>query len=349
MRLMTYVACLVCCGFACLSVGVAAAQETLATRIDQLVLAKAGGQTPALITTDAEFVRRIWLDLAGRIPSAAETRMFLEDTAADKREKLIDTLLAGPDYPRRMREQFHVVLMERLGEHPLWINYLQASFAANKPWDVMVREMLAPDVEQEAVQGAGFFVAKRLENYGQQAVDLPGLTRDVGRLLLGVDLQCAQCHDHLFIDDYKQADFQGLHTYFLQAYLRQDKPFPAVGEKPLLQKTEFMSVFKKEPKSTGPRVPGLQELSIPEIKPGEEFAIAPDREKKTPGVLKFSPLQQLAAQLPADSNPAFSRNIVNRVWALLLGRGIVHPLDLHHSENPPSHPELLDLLALEFT
>src|SRR5262249_47781757 len=141
---------------------------------------------------DAEFLRRIYLDLAGRIPSVQEARAFLQDNADDKRTKLVDRLLAGPDYPRRMAEQFHIMFMERLGDNPDWSKYLLSSFEKNKPFDEMTREILSASREESA-KGAAFFLSKRLENYGQNPVDYPALTRDIGRLFLGVNLQCAQC------------------------------------------------------------------------------------------------------------------------------------------------------------
>ena len=323
------------------------ADEPLHARIDPLIEA-AAGTSVAPVADDAEFLRRVYLDFVGRVPSVDEARTFLSDSAADKRVVLIDRLLASPEFPRRMREAFHVQLMERAGEHEEWTRFLEQSFAANKPWDQLVREILNPNADDEATRGAAYFLTKRLENYGQQPVDLPGLTRDVGRLFLGVDLQCAQCHDHLFIDDYKQIDFQGLHTFVSHTTIRQDVKFPAVAEKLVDKKTEFMSVFVKEAKATGPRLPFGTEVDVPTFAKGEEFALAPDKQTKSPGKLKFSPLAILAEQLPTASNTQFARNIVNRLWWQMLGRGLVHPLDLQHSKNPPSHPAVLELLATEF-
>lgn len=325
----------------------APAAEPLHQRIDRLILAKAEGKPAAAVADDAEFLRRVHLDLAGRIPSVQQTRDFLADRAAGKRAKVIDQLLAGPDYARRMQEQFHVMLMERLGDHPEWSKYLQSSFEANRPWDQMVREILAANPKDEAAKGAAFFYAKRLDHYGQNAIDYPGLTRDVGRLFLGMDLQCAQCHNHRFIKDYKQEDFQGLYAIFLNAALI-DLKSPAVGEKVMTKKLTFASVFNKVQKETGPRIPGGKEMEIPVLKKGEEFLVPPNPKAKFPGIPKFSPLAKLAEQLPTADNRAFVKNSVNRLWFLMMGRGIVHPLDLHHSDNPPSHPELLDALADEF-
>ena len=330
-----------------LSVRNVSAQDSLHERIDALIEAKAGGPLAAQ-STDAEFVRRIYLDFAGRIPTAEEARAFLADGDSAKRPKLIDKLLAGGEYPKRMSQVFHVMLMERLGDHKEWQKYLHDSFAANKPWDVIARELLNPTAEDEATRGAALFFSKRLENYGQNPVDVPGMVRDVGRLFMGIDVQCCQCHDHLFVDDYKQEYYQGLFAFVGQATLRQGESFPAISEKPLTKKVEFMSVFVKEPKTVGPYLPGMKETEIPVFANGEEWEVKPDPKSKNPGKLKFSTLRILSEQLPTSDNQLFKKNIANRLWWLMLGRGLVHPLDMQHAGNAPSHPELLELLSSEF-
>ena len=102
-------------------------------------------------------------------------------------------------------------------------------------------------------------------------------------------------------------------------------------------------------KETAPKIPGMAEVAIPEFKKGEEFLVPADPKKKILGVPKFSPLEKLSEQLPSSENADFSKNIVNRIWFIMMGTGLVHPLDLHHAGNPPSHPELLSLLAKEFS
>ena len=321
--------------------------EPLSARIDALIEMQHEGPV-APTTDDAEFVRRVYLDFAGRIPTSEETESFLNDAAPDKRDVLIDTLLASDDYPARISDAMHVMLMERMGDHEEWRNFLTGSFRENRPWNEIVRDILRPDPENEQTRGSAFFITKRLEKYGQNPVDLPGLTRDVGRLFLGVDLQCAQCHDHLFVGDYAQADFQGLFAFVGHTTIRQDTDFPAVAESLVNEKTEFMSVFIQEPRSTGPRLPGGDEVEVVTFESGEEYVQPPDRQTRFPGIPKFSPLTILSEQLPIAENSAFCRNSVNRFWFVLMGRGLVDPLDLQHSENAPSHPELLDLLAREF-
>lgn len=310
-------------------------QESL--RIDEMVAARFVGQSPAPRADDAEFLRRVWLDLAGRIPNAEEARRFLDNGDPDKRTQIIDQLLAAPTYAQRMQELFHAVLMERRGDNEKWKQYLRTAFEQNKPWDQIVRELLNPDPQDETRHGAAFFYAKRIEANGQNPIDHPGLTRDVGRLFLGADLQCAQCHNHLFIDDYKQRDFQGLYSVYLNIAVKNEADLPGVTEKPMKKKLEFVSVFDPTQNETGPRIPFGAEIPIPEQK-----ADAP------PDAPQGSVLARLANEFPTAQNVLFSKNIANRLWFVMMGRGLVHPLDLHHSGNPPSHPELLELLASEF-
>ncbi|MCE9605781.1 MAG: DUF1549 and DUF1553 domain-containing protein [Planctomycetia bacterium] len=343
-----------CCGSSCISFGAApvaatmktdASKPALSQAIDRLISAGGPGLQAAQ-ADDAEFLRRVYLDLAGRTPTVVEARTFLTDKAGDKRTALVDRLLASPEFPTRMTEAFNAMLMERRGEHDEWRKFLTTSFQKNAPWDAIVREIIDPRDNDENLRGAAFFAVNRLSKVGQQETDYPGLTRDVGRLFLGMDLQCAQCHNHLFVESYKQVDFQGLYTVFLNTSIRDEK-FPALNENLMAKKIDFMSVFDKQPLQTGPRVPGLKEISIPTFKAGEEYLVAPDKKKKVLGIPKFSPLEELAKAVTSPENRSFRENIANRLWWLVMGRGIVDPLDLFHAENKPSHPEVLALLSTE--
>ncbi|MBI1313235.1 DUF1553 domain-containing protein [bacterium] len=326
-----------------------APRPPLHPRIDALIEARLNGVTVAPQSDDAEFLRRVYLDLAGRIPTAMEAREFLADSTPDKRERLVDGLLSGPEYPRRMRELFHAMLLERRGDNDEWTVFLRNAFEQNLPWHLIARAILKPDENDEQLRGAAFFMTQRLVSEGAMApVDVPGLTRDVARLLAGIDLECAQCHNHLTISHYLQRDFQGLHMIFENVKTRNDLKFPAVSEGVLSEKKEFKSVFEQVAMKTGPLIPGGEEVSIPTFEKGQEYLVEPDRKARMPGVPKFSPLEELSERLASPQNDLFTRNIVNRLWWVMMGRGLVEPLDLHHADNPPSHPELLDLLASEF-
>ena len=325
-----------------------AAEPSLHEQIDALIDAKITGKVVSKQADDYEFVRRVYLDFAGRIPTLAEIDSFVANKALDKRKLLIAQLISSPSYSKQMANTFHIHFMERLGDNAEWIKYLEESFKKNKGWNVMAKEILRGINSKEDLKGANFFFSKRLENYGQNPVDYSALTRDVGRLFLGKDFRCAECHDHLFIEEYKQEDFKGLFAFFQNTYL-VDAKAGIVGEKLTAKKMEFMSVFKKEKKEIAPKIPGMAEVAIPEFKKGEEFLVPADPKKKILGVPRFSPLEKLSEQLPSPENVDFSKNIVNRMWFIMMGRGLVHPLDLHHAGNPPSHPELLALLAKEFS
>ena len=319
----------------------------LHTAIDRLIEDSADGMF-APPATDQEFLRRLFLDLTGEIPAPSDVTEFVADSAANKRTVMIDRLLQDDRYPRRMSELFNVMLMERRGTDTAWKRCLVDSFKTNRHWDSMVKTIIEPDLTNENEQGAGYFLTKRLEKYGQNPTDYPGLASDIGRLFMGVDLACAQCHDHLFVDDYSQADFQGLYAFVNNTFIRSDTEFPAIGQKVMKKPLEFQSVFEEEMFTTGPRIPGGAELEVPEYDSEHEFSVAPDPQSKAPGVPVFNPLHYLATTLPTANNLRFQSSFVNRLWATMMGTGLVWPLDLHHSDNPATHPELLSLLASEF-
>lgn len=324
--------------------------QALPEQIDRCIESKAllARQPLAPATRDEEFLRRVWLDFAGTIPSSNALADFVRDPSPDKRSKVLAQLFGAPAFSERMAEAFNVMLMERNGENEQWKSYLADAFRTEKSWDVMAREIINPDFKNEALRGAGFFITRRLEKVGQQETDYPGLTRDTGRFFMGVDLQCCQCHKHLTVGDYKQVDFNGLFVAFQNAKLQDasaEKKGASLMEGLLAKKYEFVSVLSGTKGETGPRVPFGVEVPIPTLTKEEQWIEAPDPKKKTPGVPRFSPLKELAERLACAENPYFARNLANRLWFLVMGRGLVEPLDLIHSENPPSHPELLELLA----
>ena len=324
-----------------------ARSEELHSAIDRLIEDSTDGIF-AEQATDFEFLRRIFLDLTGEIPAPSDVTDFVGSSSVNKRTELIDRLLKDERYPRRMSELFNVMLMERRGTDPAWKRFLVDSFKTNRHWDSLVKTIIQPDLANENEQGAGYFLTKRLEKYGQNPTDFPGLASDIGRLFMGVDLACAQCHDHLFIDEYRQSDFQGLYAFVTNTFIRTDTQFPAIGQKVMKKPLEFQSVFEEEMFTTGPRLPGGVELEVPEYDNKNEFAVAPDPQSKAPGVPAFNPLHYLASTLPTSKNPRFQINLVNRIWASMMGTGLVWPLDQHHNDNPATHPKILSLMAAEF-
>ena len=314
-------------------------------KIDRAIEAKLCGDVAAL-STDSEYLRRVYLDLAGMIPTSNEARTFLDDPSPYKRRRLIDRLMASPEYARRMQDVFDVMLMERRDDVHVpakeWRAFLRSAFAENIPYNRLVDEILSADGTDPKTRGAAKFYLDRLAEPNL-------LTRDIGRMFLGRDLQCAQCHDHPLVDDYKQAHYYGLYAFLNRTTLFEGGKNGSVLAEKADGDVTFTSVFKKKvTHRTGPRIldgPAVAEQAIPK---GAEYLVAPDKENKNRPIPRYSRRAELAPRLTSGAVPEFNRNIVNRLWAMMMGRGLVHPVDLHHADNPPSHSELLDLLAREF-
>ena len=319
-----------------------AEQPWLRTTIDQQVLAaydsKAG--TPASPSDDYMFARRVSLDLTGRPISVTALKEFVADSAPLKREQLIDRLLASPEYARHMQYRFDVLLMQRLPKKHIdpaaFAEFLRKSFAENKPFDQLAMEILSADGADESTRSASRFMLDR-ELKREETV------RVIGRVFLGRDLQCAQCHNHPQIDDYYQRHYYGLAAFLKRSYLFTDPKSKQVmiGDK-IEGDVTFTSVFTGEEGKTSPRMLELTELADPQ--PMEEpYEVVPDKTNR--GVPKYNRRLQLGPAMVSDSNHAFRLNITNRIWAQMMGQGLVEPLDMFHQENIPSHPELLQTLA----
>ncbi len=332
--------------FACLAFGIssaARAEAPLHVRIDNLIDSARTGPA-SNECTDAEFLRRVSLDLNGIVPSAAEARAYLNDSSPDKRTALIDRLLKHPRYARHMATTLDVMLMERRKhahiKAPPWQKYLHDSVVADKPFNQLAREILSADSSDDKQRTRSRFLLDR-------AAEPHAITRDVGRIFFGRDLQCAQCHDHPLIDNYLQEDYYGLFAFFQRVSLLT----PKKSKKSFLSEKAdgeavFTSVFTEEKGQTLPRLPGGLEIDDPPVAAGELYKVKPTKAKA--GIPQYSRRVAFAEQATDGSNRAFNRNIANRLWAHMMGRGLVHPLDLHHPDNPPAHPELLNLLGDEF-
>lgn len=315
-------------------------------RIDTLIESEfAGPLTPP--ASDADFLRRAHLDLTGMIPTADEARTFFADPAPDKRPRLVDRLLTTPQHARHLAIFFDLTLMERRPQKHVnvgaWQQFLFQSCLTNKPWHHLAREILAADGVDEANRVAARF------NLDREA-DPNLLTRDTGRIFFGMNLACAQCHDHPNVPDYLQRDYHGLFAFFNRTYLftRDHDKKAFVAEKAEGDVT-FASVFTKESGATRPRLPGGAQLPEPIFPRFTEYVVLPDaKDKNLRPVPKFNRRAELAKVATESNNRAFNRNIVNRLWALLMGRPLVAPVDELHSQNPAMYPALLDLLATEF-
>lgn len=330
----------------CFFVSFAWAEAPLHERIDQAIAAATPdyAKKASPLASDVEFLRRIYLDLTGMVPPTAEARAFLADSDPDKRAKLIDRLLASPEHARHLQLVFDVVLMERRADKnvpkPQWQEFLRQSFADNKPWDQLVREILAADGSDPKTRTAAKFF---LDRDGEPNL----LTRDIARLFLGMNLTCCQCHDHPLVEAYRQEHFYGIYAFLNRTTLFKDAKLGMVMAEKADGDVTFQSVRdpNKLTKSALPRVPGGEAVPEPTVEKGQEYVVAPAKDVRP--VPKHSRRSLLAPQVADPNNVHFRRNIANRLWALMMGRGLIEPIDLDHVDNPPSHPELLDLLAAD--
>jgi hypothetical protein len=319
-------------------------QASLSQRIDQHIQKgiKDGGTRRS---DDAEFLRRVYLNLNGIIPSADEARTFFADKSPEKRVKLVDSLLANDNYSRHMTNLFDVLLMDRRPDkhvkRPEWHEFLRSSFAANKPYDALVRDILSADGIDPKTRPAAKFYLDREGEPNQ-------LTKDISRLFLGMNLHCAQCHDHPIVEAYKQDHYYGLMAFLNRSYLFTDK---ASKTSVYAEKAEgdvtFQSVFvPKVTKNTGPRLPDGKAVAEPKFDKGQEYVKPVGKGER--GTPKYSRRAQLAEQITSKDNPRFARATVNRLWYFMMGRGIIDPVEYDHPANGPSHPELLQILSEEF-
>ncbi|MEO1997467.1 MAG: DUF1549 domain-containing protein, partial [Planctomycetaceae bacterium] len=347
-RLLLNPRLLACCLLACGGLPRLLADEApLHERIDALVRqACARDRVPvAAPASDAEFLRRLSLDLTGVVPTADGAQQFIDDQRPDKRSTMIDRLLASPEFALNMSRVFDAMLLERRVatiksydfQTPAWRDWLAEEFRHNRPWDELVRRILGSDGtdEQDGV-AAKFYLVRDVEPHL--------VSRDIGRLLLGINLECAQCHDDPRITAYRQTDYYGLYAFVDRLkHVRNDETKRNFVEEKAESKVTFTSAFSGAAGETSPRLPGGPMLAEPELKPGHEYKVKP--EKGRPGTPAYSRRAQLVKHLPGPQTRGFSHNIANRLWKMMMGRGLVHPLDMHHPHNPPSHPKLLAVLA----
>jgi hypothetical protein len=317
------------------------ADKTIEAVVDHYVDAKLQNVKlqPAPQADDANLARRLTLDLAGRIPATIEAKQYIDSADADKRTKLVDQLMASPEFVEHMANQFDVMLMADTGASLR--DYLKTAFAENRSWDQVFRELLLPQQEDEKLKAAAEFVRRR-------ANDTDKLTVDVSSLFFGVNVSCAKCHDHPEVDDWTQDHFYGMKSFFNRTF--DNGGFVAEREYGLV-KYETTKGDERDARLmflTGTVLdePEYQEPSKDEQKKIDEQFKELANKKQTPPAPKYSRRARLIEiALKSEQNEFFARAIVNRVWHQFFGHGLVMPLDQMHSANPPTHPELLEWLA----
>ena len=327
--------------------------------------------TPASPADDRTFVRRIHLDLVGRIPTREEMENFLRDRTRDKRARLIDNLLGGEEYPRHMREVFDPVLMDRRDAewedkraNQKWFAWLEDAFRCNRPWNEVVRDLIVARPGRPEDRGAVWFLYERENN--PQAV-----AESLAPVVFGLQVKCAQCHDHMVAREIKQAHYWGMVAAFNRSKNVDTPAGPGVAESAIGGFVSFANLKKESQPArlvffNGRKVEepwpkeGEKETDSPELYlvPPTKAAETSDKDAPKrwreriakadqPAVPKFSRREAFAEAVTRD-NPLLARAMVNRVWAMLFSRGIVHPVDLMDSKHPPTQPELLDWLARDF-
>lgn len=326
---------------------------------------------PAPPIDDAAFQRRLSLDLLGRIPSLEERTRFLAETRSDKRTRLIDDLLASKGHARHLAEIFNVVLLGREVERGKsrddrekhLLPYLRWAFESNRPWNLVGQDLIVARPEKPEQQGASWFLY-------EQGNDASKMATATSAALFGKQLQCAQCHDHPIAPEIEQKHYWGLVAFFDRSRNVTTAEGPRVAEKAAGGYSKYANlegvsgeselIFftgRKADEPGGRRDKDAMENYL--TTPPEDWINPPKPKKKgeKPRITtkvekaplpKFSRRTELA-KLALEENPAFARAFVNRVWALLMGRGIVHPVDKMTSAYPPSQPALLDWLAHDFT
>jgi hypothetical protein len=310
--------------------GEAVAAE-LAAVIDQQIDSRlrSEGVQAAPLADDAEFVRRIYLDLSGTVPTLEQVKCFLADAGRDKRTRLIDSLLADARYGEYLADIWQGYLISPLADDPTkraerFRHWLAGQFNTRR-WDQTVTELITGTGKMEDNPAVTYLIEGRLPRA------VPDLTDLTSRHFLGIRLNCAQCHDHPFVK-WKQEEFWGMAAFFTQ--IQTPKRAKQVYEKGVVDDPQLTLANLKDA-----GVPDGFIQRAPTFLGGKELSAA----TKT-----TTHRAALAQWITGPENPYFARAMVNRTWWRLMGRGIVQPVDDMHDANVPSHPELLDLLARRF-
>lgn len=318
----------------------------VAGEIDALIEADwdANGVIPALKADDAEFIRRAYLDICGRIPPASTVRDFLADDSPDKRRHLVNRLLGTATYIVHYTNLWRAAMIPEADADrqirqflPGFEAWLRSRIAENRNYAEIVSEVItlpysASEVQQfqqpDAPTPAAFYRAKEAKP--------ENLAAATARIFLGIRLECAQCHDHFF-DKWKQDEFWSYAAFF--ASLQPDQMMPS---------TEAKEADTDNGNSEQPLTSTLAPVVM--IPGTERTATARFLDGSNPVWTATSQSRQVLADwVTSPDNIYFARAAVNRIWSNHFGVGLVEPVDDFSINNPPSHPEVLDLLAREFS
>ena len=304
-------------------------ESKLDSRVDRLLIRqwRRLGITPSNLADDTTFIRRASIDICGTLPTREEIEAYLADTSPDRRARLIDRLLERPEYASYFALKWADILQNRGSGYStqkqragtaLFAGWIRDSFAANKPYDQFVSEIITASGSQNENPPAIWYRHVRSQ---------ADYVESVAQAFLGVRIQCAQCHHHPF-DRWSQADYYGLAAVFARVGRKGGFTDAEVATDEIIFLKDQGEVFH----------PRDQRLMKPKPLGGSEFELT-----------RFDdPRENLARWMTAADNPFFARTMVNRLWAHFLGHGIIDPIDDARSTNPPTNPELLDALAEDF-
>ncbi len=303
----------------------------LAELIDRHVQTRLNSEGQARVpqADDAEFLRRVFLDLHGVVPSAERAAKFLDSRDPQKRAELIQELLASPTFGDYFGDVWRGRLISPLANEQRtqterFADWLAKRFNNNDGWDRIVFDLLTATGKIDENPAVTYLIEGR---YPLGVTDLTDLS---SRFFLGVRLNCAQCHDHPFVE-WKRQDYWGMAAFFAQI------------QTPGRPKVVYLAGVRDDPKMTlsslrdADAIEGLQRHP-PKFLGGQELKTDGDKTHRV----------ALAEWITSRENPFFARAMVNRMWWHFFGRGIVNPVDDMHAGNPPSHPEMLNELSQRF-
>jgi hypothetical protein len=349
--------------------------------IDRIVLArlKKLNIVPSDLAGDAEFLRRVYLDTIGTLPSPAEVRAFLKDSDPDKRSKKIDELLAHPLHAALWATKFSDItgndtqsleqpVVLKFKRSQMWHDWLRKRFQENMPYDELVKGILTATTREgktptEWVKGESVLMSKALESFDfatyadrptldlywrrQQRVTPEQWGEKTAAAFLGVRLECAQCHKHPF-DRWSQVQYRAYANLFTQVSV-------GVSAEAKNEITNYNNEMKKKVKK-GQQAPQLREVFLTRVL--AKGLPNPDTGSFLPAQALGGPRitiqpgedarEKLFEWMRSRDNPFFARALVNRIWGHYLGVGIVDPVDDFSQANPASNPELLEALAEDF-
>ena len=279
--------------------------------------------TPSGLCSDEVFVRRLYLDITGLLPTVEESTAFLKDSSPNKRAKLIDQLLEKKEFTELWVMKFSELLQIQTDDNQgmsykatlRYFNWLKDRIANNVPMDQIVKDLIT---------SSGGTFTHPATNFYQVERDNLKITENVAQVFMGMRLQCAQCHNHPF-DRWTQDEYYSFASFFSQ-----------VGRKNGADPREKIIYNRRSGEINHP----VHKKPMPPKFLGDD----------TPEIPKGADRREILAEwLASPKNPFFARNLANLVWAHFFGQGIIEPVDDVRVSNPPSNPELLDQLSKKFT